>query len=759
VGGQLLAEEKIVTGQFVVSFTAEDDQKAWIVNALEQNIYNDLSGYARVVPFQKVIDEDRICKNRGVDCILEIYKELNVDALMLGTVDDSDIEYEIYDVQNKYLVKTGSIEIGSGSSLLILRMGAFKAFKSFIEKGGILDKRKYSVTADGEVNETNVNIVKKDSNAELKNQVLVFLVGFSWFPYLLSFLGKPILHPERSNIALRWFYPFQILCSLIIGYQFILETNNSGNVFDIIFSIFDGYYWILTGIGGIIWGYFIILNFKIVIPRIQGLEQLKPKNISLFMHSSVLTLLIKTLIIIVFYWTFFHGVFIFGRLFSINREVVITLLLPLSGLYIFYWVALVLEVFAMSIDVKLAGRKLNYRNVWDLKVRKYFISYLKRNGVALNRRMVDETVFLKGENKGVVCYGGGFSRPRIAIDKDLIKFALGDMDESGSEDKNKYDQKVIEPVIRQNSLFQITANLSAKSGSKNIFKSRNIKKRTRYMEYMQKYYQRDLELQDEKRNYQSKNVIQGIFYPRLKGDDKFPSLLSGNLDDMRVVEELLLEYSGRNDRYNEDADIDDSSEQDKDFLFGALLHKFGELLRYDNIFSTPYLYLRCKKGVKRKSYNFPFSKYISIVADTFVVLNSGLNHLMQYLYYEATNSQSHLTTKGTASYMLKSQDEILTNTRELIGDSSPLKVQTDELDRIVWLSRFCQDPIVIEDNRIIPEKRLYKWAFSLGVTYLVSLAFINSYIYHPKYLEIIEMEKQEIADAIKDESELERKEQ
>ena len=133
-GGRLLAEEKVVTGTFVVSFTAEGKQKAWIVNALEQNIYNDLSGYARIVPFSKVIDEDQICADRDIDCILEIYKALDVDALMLGTVDDSDIDYEIYDIQNKFLVNTGSIEIGSGSSLLKLRMGAFKAFKSFIEK-------------------------------------------------------------------------------------------------------------------------------------------------------------------------------------------------------------------------------------------------------------------------------------------------------------------------------------------------------------------------------------------------------------------------------------------------------------------------------------------------------------------------------------------------------------------------------------------------------------------------------------------------
>lgn len=754
--GRLFAEEKIVTGKFVVTFSAEGDQRAWIVNALEQNIYNDLAGYGRVVPFRKVIDEDQ-CRNRDIDCILEIYRKLDVDALMLGMVDDSDIDYEIYDVQNKFLINTGSIEIGSGSSLLELRMGAFKAFKSFIEKGGILDKRKYSVLTEDETDEANNQVVQNNSNDELKIQVLFFLAAFTCFPYLLSFIGKPLRHPERSKIVLRWFYPFLIVSLVVIGYQFVIESLSGGNIFDLILILFDGYHWLLTGLGGIIWGCFLLINFKIVIPHLQGIERIRPNNLFPLLQSCFLTLVIKTLIATTFYLGFFYGVYYVGELFSMNKDMVVTFLYPLSGLYIFYWFALILDVFSMSIDVKLAGRKLDFESIWNAKVRKYFFSYLKRNGVTLNKRLTEDIVFLRGENRGVVCYGGGFSRPRIAIEKDLIRFALGDIDESDLEGTDGYDLKAVKPALRQNSVFQIVANLSHQIAKKKMFKSMRDKKRIRYLEKMQYFFQRDLKLQGSKHNSLAENVMQGIVLPNLEGGDSSPSLMSDNSADMQVVEELLLEYSWGNDRYDEDAEVDDSNEHDKDFLFGALLHKFGGLLRRDDIFSTLYLYFTWKKGSKRRTYNFLFSRYFAIVADTFVVLNFGLNHLMQHLYYQATNNSSHLTTKGITNRMLKCQDDILTSVTEVADERIPGPNQTDELDRIAWLSRFCQDPIEKQEQKNYPARGLFRLALSLGITYLAATVFINSYNYHPRYVEIIEKEKQEIADAIKTEQDKERK--
>ena len=753
MGGQLSAEEKVVTGKFVVSFSAEDNQRSWIVSALEQNIYNDLSGYARVVPFKKREDEDQICVDRDTDCILELYRELDVDALMLGTVDDSDIDYEIYDIQKKALVNTGSIEIGTGSSLLTLRMGAFKAFKLFIENGGILEKRKYEAIADGQGKETKDQTNQEYLDRKLKSQVLIFLAVFTCFPYLLSFIGKPLRHPERSKIVLRWFYPFQIVSLLVIGYQFTLVTTV--DIFPTILSLFDNHRWILTGFGGIAWGYFLIINFRIVIPHLQGIERIRPNNLFPLLESCLLTLLIKVLILCTFYLGFLYGILYIGKLFSMKQEVLFTFLFPLFGLYICYWVALMLDVFAMSLDVKLTNRKLDFDSVWNSKIRKYFISYLKRNGVTLNKRLVKDIVFLPGENEEVVCYGGGFSRPRIAIGRDLIKFALGDTDED-LEDTHEYDQKVVETVLRQSSAFQITADLSSERAATNMSKSRHERKKAKYLERVQKFFQRDVKLPGTRHSGILENVVQGIISPRLEGKDDLPSLMSNNSDDLKIVEKLLLEYSRSSDPYDDEAEVDDSSEEDKDFLFGILLHKFGGLLRHEDIFSTVFLYLRYKKAIKKRSYNFVFSRYFAVVADTFVVLNFGLNHLMQHLYYQATSGVSHLTTKGiTSEYMLRSQDQILTGTKEVTDERRPRIFQTDEFDRIIWLSRFCQDAIRKQTN--VRAKRFNRLAFSLGVTYLAIVVVMDSYNYHPKYVEIIEREKQEIAEAIKKAQEKEEK--
>ena len=759
-GEGLYAEEKTITGKFVVSLIAQGNQKEWVVNALEQNIYNDLSGYEKVVPVKKDLTNEKKCEKRRVDCIVNIYKNFNADALMLGVVDDSEIDYEIYDIQNKFLVKTGSIDIGSGSSLLKLRMGAFNAFKPFLEKGGILEKRKYNALADEEINEHIDHRVQTNSNVTLQNSLLIFLAVFTSIPFLLAFIGKPRKHPARLKIVLRWFLPFLIISLSVIAYQFMLVDRGGGNILNNLFAHLDGYHWVLTGLGGMLWGYFLIINFKIVIPRLQGIERIRPNNLVAFLQSYFVTIVIKTLLAAVVYSGLFYATYYAGKLFFVNHEVILLLLLPLAGLYFLYWTALMLDVLSMSIDVKLCGEKLDLKSVWNLKTRNYFIGYLKRNGVTLNKRLINNTVFLAGDNQGVLCYGGGFYSPRITVNRELIKFALGDIDDFEPVDTALFTKKVTEPVRRQHSIFQLTANWSTESAStgttKSASKSKHDNKRIKNLENTQQYLQRDLTLPIGRRRKKIENIMQGVVFPHLDGADNFPSLMSENYDDMRVVEALL--NSLRASPYDEDAEVDDSSEQNKDFLFGTLLHKFGGLIRHEEIFSTIYLCFFFKAGEKRRPYNFWFSKYFSIVADTFVVLNFGLNHLIQHLYYQATGDTSYLTIKGVTSGMLKSQDKILTRTKELIDERQAETIQTDELDRIIWLSRFSQDPIEHPMRSNVVAERIVKWSVSLGVMVFIVMAVLNSYNYHPKYLAIIEKEKQKITEAIEAEKERERKE-
>ena len=69
-------------------------------------------------------------------------------------------------------------------------------------------------------------IEKPSSSKQLKFRSLIFLAVFTGFPYLLSFIGKPLTHPERSKIILRWFYPFLIVCLSTLAYVYVLEFTN-----------------------------------------------------------------------------------------------------------------------------------------------------------------------------------------------------------------------------------------------------------------------------------------------------------------------------------------------------------------------------------------------------------------------------------------------------------------------------------------------------------------------------------------------------
>lgn len=769
----LRADEVVVNGRFVVSFVADDQQQHWIAAALEQNVYNDLAGYGRIVPVNKFGNESALCKRSDIECLLAAYREQSVDALMLGKVTRSRIEFEVYDVQKSALVKTGAISISRGATLLQLRMGAFNAFKPFLAKGGILERRQFNTgnvdshTFQVGASESGSESDSAESDNQKRRHLLIILAVLTCLPYFFSFFGKARKNPERMKICLQWFFPFMLLGLSILAALFVMADLGISSLDDIVLKYLGEYSWSLVALGGFFWGYFLIINIRLIHPHFQGLERVDQQTVLPLLESYLLTFVIKLVFLLAIYSATFYGVRYVADIFAVQYSFVSLILMPLAGVFTLYWVGLWLELMAMGLDGRLSRRHDEYVNIWDAKIRKYFVSYAKRNGATLNEKLLEKIIFLVGDNHGVVSYGGLFGRPRIVVDYDLIRYALGDNNPAVQE-YNRPRTRLSKISLFLPHLFPALNGKKRKVGKKKTIKA--LAHLESSLHYDLNHHASTLKIGQDK-------IMKGIIMPRLEGKEDLPSLMSDNLEDMSILEDLMQEDTVKSDPFDEDAEIDDSSSHDKDFLFGMLLHKFGELFRYDHLFATCYMAFFRKRLAKDIPYHFPLAEYFSRVADTFVVMNQGLNHLLQYLYFRATYQTSQLTTKGNPDQLLESQNKILADVTRILAQNDSVDLsgekenreeqvqkasktasgflKFDRLDRIIWLSNFCKDPI--ERHQSFRVRKPLVWLLSLSLVILFSTLFLRSYHYHPIYLEKIAAEKQEILDMIKAAEEQERK--
>ena len=333
---------------------------------------------------------------------------------------------------------------------------------------------------------------------------------------------------------------------------------------------------------------------------------------------------------------------------------------------------------------------------------------------------------------------GFLSQPRIVVGIDLIKEALGDNDNTIKlYQRKEIDQSQVSQFIPH--IFPSINEPKRPAGKR---------RRSAIFLALNALFNYSLNKDHDNCNLGQDSVMKGVVIPKFEGHEDLPSLMSDNLDDMSIVDALMQEDSAKSDPFDEDAEIDDSSENDKDFLFGLLIHKFGELLRYDHVFSTFYLYFFAGGKKEKLGYRFPLAKYFSRVADTFVVVHFGLYHFMQYLHMCATDQKSYLTTRATSNILLESQNIVLLDTREAVEQRQEKINRCDYFDRLVWLSNFCDETIVVKKN-ILLQKGAKVMIVAMGLYFLVA-TLVAAYNYQFEYQSIIENERREIAEMMKD---------
>ncbi len=737
VSGYSLAEE-LVNGRFVISFTASSNQQAWVADALEQNLYNDLAGYERINTVVK-LDERKYCSQRKTACLLDLYKEIDIDALMIGVVEENRIKYKVFDVSKKSLVNSGSMSIERGSTSLSLRRAVLAAFRSFIATGGILDRKAFQSERIQSAELASVEANKTEKN--LLNKILIGLAFLALFPWLFSLFGGPRKHPARGRILLRYFLPYLMLSLSVLALLFTYNTGINIPALNFLMSLSSDHDWLNMLLAGLAWGYLITISFRLINPHVQGLERVGQLNLLPLISAYLISFCIKLSILLVMYGFVYLVSRSIGFAFGLEEQNASVLLFPVMGVFFVYWLGLVIEVLAMQIDMRLTSKNRQQQIIWRKKISKYLISYLKRSGATLDIGIANNITLMVGNNDGVVCYGSFLSPPRIVVNDDLVNLALGD--------KNSNIIDYIYEDITQDSTYTYIPDLLPPfvGGTSKTLKTT---KKLKLLARLHKLFQRRFSPHQESTLAREK-ITQGLILPAFGKKDDLPSLMSDNSVDMSIVEELMLEDTVRSDPYDDETEIDDSSENDKDFLYGILLHKLGESIRHDHLFTTIKLALIRNLSSSRMPYRFLFAKYFARVADTFTATNFALSHLMQYLYYSAYYKDYYFTTRGSSELLLESQNCILLDVNKDSNKRKPQFIYAGYIDRMAWLSRFCDARITFAKS--FPINKYIAVAVGIFLLYFSFTIVNRSYRYHPEYLAIIENERQLIQEHLHAEKE------
>ena len=236
----------------------------------------------------------------------------------------------------------------------------------------------------------------------LINPIVITILILTWLPYIFSFFGKPLRNKRRTKVILSWFFPFQLL-SFVVP---IILYFSQFKIVDNVIELFHQSQWLFMTLAGLVWSYFIITNLRIIHPHPQGLERVGQRNILPLLRAYLLTFSLKLLILALIYAVVFYLSTFVGQSFGLEEKTIVVAIFPLMGLYALYWIGLILEVMAMSLDVRLSGSNQDQQKIWSQKLSKYFVSYLKRNGVSLDENLLNKLIFLAGEKERVYCYGG-----------------------------------------------------------------------------------------------------------------------------------------------------------------------------------------------------------------------------------------------------------------------------------------------------------------------------------------------------------------
>ncbi|MCB0366228.1 MAG: hypothetical protein H6624_08035 [Bdellovibrionaceae bacterium] len=508
---------------------------------------------------------------------------------------------------------------------------------------------------------------------------------------------------------------------------------------------------LLALLGGVAWGYLLLIGGRFVLGTFHGIETIWHWNLFQLVHSWIEVFLAKFFLLLI-YLTPSLGLALFltGKQDAI-QQLTWFLIFPTIGLIQIAIFVLLSSLFTLRLDRKKVKDRVKDNDVWNAEISRYLMGYYQRLGLDIPLSIIEPIRFLPGTSLDILTYGGLFTRPRIVIPFQMLDYAIGEP-EVATQDK--LDRA---PVAANESLGLVLpkkrdkvlgGKTSEKALEKAITKSKFYLTPKQAMLYLQDHTQPPME---------ASAGVWGHIRPQRSGDSV--PLISDSLQDLQIVEELLTEHHVKFAKLQFEEDYDDTDPTDLDFLFGILLREIGRVHRREHYILTWAHYLNdWRLGFSDRLakvydwclnfYKDHFSKHPAYLADAYVVLHHGRHHLAQYMYYWMTGRTHLLTHRANRQQLLKVSDTIFDTLRVVPpGDAELKRNRATPLNRIIWLSQFFSSGL--PDFPIKKSKPYIPITVGLLAATLLGFKVLEAVEYRQVYDQRIEDVKKQIEDYYK----------
>lgn len=696
----LLVSAEPPAAKLVIDFAKPEGAPAWYSLAVEQLVSREVSRFHRLELVDPI--DTTACPGHDGECVAKLYAARGVDFVVVGRLARDELQYEVHETWSPARAYRGAFAVaGANVTTSRLQHRVTDIVRPIVASGGLLDKKPAKPEAPAPAEAPRVT----------DRLPLTLLFGALLVLTPLPLLVLLLLLRKAARPTPTWKWSAAAMAGL--GLLLVAPAPGASGL-------------VLPIAGGLLWGGLAVFAIGVVLPPLHGLSRVRHDALGPLLRAWLALCCLRSTFVVAAL-PVFSAVAWAAHQAGLEQRLTYAVLFPLVGLWGVFWLLSWVDNLSAYLDARLVDGPASERNLWHATARKYFMGYVKRQGVLLDRGFLERALFLPakpGGPQGVVFYGGGLTRPRILIGAAVRELALGELpDEPEAPERETNPEEL--PLG-----FVVPQRGEVKWAKAEKLRRLLAKARARPRA-------------PPPRLLGEPATALGWILPQPV--DVAVPLISNSREDYEVVKSLLTEHYSKFEKNLDEDEHDDTDPSQRDFLFGGLLIAAGGFTRGDHLFSTVGLALEQARAraswPSRQLLRAASSLYVrflqwpsATVADAFAALNGGLHHTFQLLSLSRGADPAEATARADAPRLIELSKRLLEGlwSSEPEGADRQLFRPTPR-NRALWLAPFFYARLAPRRGRWLT--LVLGGAAAAAALGLAFVAVRDAMEYRPRYVE------------------------